>query len=121
MLKATLKTPVVTFQLEAEKPKDLFKALAEVQEVFGEAKCGLCGKSDLKFVVRTVEGNDYHELACNSCFAKLSFGASKQKPGHLFPIRKLTKEGKASRKDGEYGKHNGWSVYKGKPEVAAAE
>ena len=115
MLKCTFRTPVVTFQLEADNQVDMFKTISDTQEVFGEMKCGLCEGHDLRFAVRTVNGDDYHELVCNNpkCRAKLSFGCSKQKKGTLFPIRKLTEKGKPSRKDGKYGQHNGWTKYRG--------
>lgn len=112
-MKAILHTPFADFEIEAGKPTEMFKALAQAQEVFSEKACALCSKSNLRFVVRTVAGNDFHELHCNDCGAKLAFGQSKQMPGQLFPIRKLTKEGKPHRKTGEFGKHRGWTKYRG--------
>lgn len=113
-MKAKFSTPLVTFELEAATQKELFKTIADTQEVFGESKCGLCSSPNIKFVVRTIDGNDYHEFQCAECGAKLSLGQSKQRPGHLFPIRKLTREGKPSRKDGTYdAKNKGWTKYRG--------
>jgi hypothetical protein len=77
----------LTFELEASGQKELFKELAIVQEVFGERSCGLCQSSDLKYICRTVEGNDYYEIKCNKCHGVLSFGQHK-KGGTLFPKRK---------------------------------
>lgn len=113
-MKARFATPLVTFELEASTPKDMFKLIAETQEVFGEKACGKCGKCNIRFVVRTVDGNDYFEFQCLDCGARLSLGQSKQKPGHLFPIRKLNKQGKPDRKTGEYdAKGKGWTMYRG--------
>jgi len=95
----------IQFELEASGQKELFKELATVEEIFGEGKCGLCSKSNIKFVVRTVEDNDYHELRCNDCGAILSFGQHK-KGGTLFPKRK--------DEDGNYMKSGGWYKYSGK-------
>ena len=78
-------------ELEADTQKDLFNQISSFQEVFDEGCCGKCGNENVRFVVRTVEENDYHELRCSSCSAKLSFGANK-KGGGLFPKRK-DKEG----------------------------
>ena len=57
------------------------------KEIFAEEKCGLCSSSNLRFVVRNVDGNDYYELRCNDCGAILAFGQHK-KGGTLFPKRK---------------------------------
>ena len=87
-------------KLEAKSAKDVFKALAEFQEVFDEANCGLCNSEELQFLVRTVDGNDFYELKCKSCGAKLAFGQHKS-GGSLFPKRKLA--------DGSYDyKNKGW-------------
>jgi ribosomal protein L40E len=55
--------------------------------VFEETKCGKCGSENLRFVVRTVDENEYFELRCMDCGAKLAFGSMK-KGGGLFPKRK---------------------------------
>ena len=77
----------ISFEIESEGQKELFKELATVQEIFGESKCGVCGSENIKFVVRTVEDNEYYELRCMDCGATLSFGQHK-KGGTLFPKRK---------------------------------
>ena len=75
------------FELEASGQKELFKELSSIQEIFGEESCGLCKSTNLKFVVRNVDGNDYFELRCADCGAILAFGQHK-KGGTLFPLRK---------------------------------
>jgi len=86
------------FELEASGQKELFKELALIQEIFGEEKCGLCSKNNLRFIVRNVDDNDYYELRCNDCGGILSFGQHK-KGGTLFP----------KRKDGDnYMPNKGW-------------
>lgn len=75
------------FELEGAGQKEIFKELAIIQEIFAEEKCGLCGSTNLRFVVRNVDGNDYYELRCNDCGAILAFGQHK-KGGTLFPKRK---------------------------------
>jgi len=75
------------FELEGSGQKEIFKELAMIQEIFSEEKCGECGSTNLKFVVRNVDGNDYYELRCNDCGAILGFGQHK-KGGTLFPKRK---------------------------------
>ena len=75
------------FEVEGSGQKEVFKELATIQEIFGESECGVCNNSNLRFIVRSVEGNDYHELKCISCNAILAFGQHK-KGGTLFPKRK---------------------------------
>lgn len=77
----------LTFEVEGSGQKEVFKELALIQEVFGEKQCGLCKNTDIKFICRTVEGNDYYELKCGSCGGTLSFGQHK-KGGTLFPKRR---------------------------------
>ena len=75
------------FELEGSGQKEIFKELAVVQEIFGEEKCGSCGKNNLRYLVRNVDDNNYYEIRCNDCGAILSFGQHK-KGGTLFPKRK---------------------------------
>lgn len=94
----------LTLELAADTQKEIFRRLASFQEIFGESKCGKCGKADLRYVVRTVDDNDYYEMRCQNlgCLAKLAFGASKDGKS-LFPKRKDA--------DGNYIKGNGWGIY----------
>ena len=91
--------PTLLVEIESETESQLWKDLASLQEVFGESKCGKCGCEDLKMIVRTVDENEYFELRCTKCFARLSYGQHK-KGGGLFP----------KRKDGEnnYLPNGGW-------------
>jgi hypothetical protein len=90
----------LSVDIETDSAKDAFKKLAEFQEVFDESQCGLCKNNDLQFIVRTVDGNDYYELKCKACFAKLAYGQHKS-GGSLFPKRKLA--------DGSFDReHKGW-------------
>jgi len=87
------------FELEGNGQKEIFKELALIQEIFSENKCGICSSTNIKFIVRSVEGNDYYELRCSDCGAILAFGQHK-KGGTLFPKRKDD--------NGNYLPHNGW-------------
>lgn len=96
------------FELEGSGQKEIFKELAIIQEIFGEEKCGLCSSTNLKFIVRNVEGNDYFELRCGDCGAILAFGQHK-KGGTLFPKRKDDQ--------GNYLPNRGWHKWvKDKPQ-----
>lgn len=97
----------ITAEFEASTQVGMFAEIASFQEVFEENKCGKCGSTDLKYIVRTVDDNSYYELKCNGktkegkfCRAKFSFGANK-KGGGLFPKRKDS--------DGKYLPDNGWT------------
>ena len=89
----------VSVEFEAETVKDVFKDLSVFQEVFSENTCGKCGSGNLRYVVRENEGNEYFELKCKGCHAKLAFGVNK-KGGGLFPKRKDI--------DGNWLPDNGW-------------
>jgi hypothetical protein len=92
----------ITVELEGETQKDLFKQLSSFQEVFGERACGKCKSEHLRFVVRENDGNEYYELKCADCGAKLAFGVNK-KGGGLFPKRKDA--------DGEWLPDKGWTKW----------
>ncbi len=92
----------LNLKVKAEGQKELFKNLATVQEIFGENNCGMCGDDKLRYVVRTVDDNDYFEMRCTKCGAILSYGQHK-KGGTLFPKRKDEK--------GNWLKDGGWHKY----------
>jgi len=94
----------ITAEFEADTQRELFAQISKFQEVFEEDKCGKCQGENLKFIVRTVDDNEYFELRCSDCGAKLAFGAMK-KGGGLFP----------KRKDGEnWLPDNGWQKWNSK-------
>jgi hypothetical protein len=97
-------------EVDGNTETELFQKLSKFQEVFeSETKCGVCGCENLKYVVRTVDENNYYELKCTekNCRARFAFGQHK-KGGSLFPKRK--------DKDGNWIKNNGWEKYSGKKE-----
>ena len=65
--------------ISADGSKGIFDKIAEFQEVFESDTCGKCGGTDIKYVVREVDGDKYYELRCNNkaCNAKLAYGQSK--------------------------------------------
>ena len=93
------------FELDGAGQKELFKEIANIQEIFAESKCGVCGSENIKFVVRVVDENEYYELRCMDCGAILSFGQHK-KGGTLFPKRKNA--------ENEYLPNNGWYKWQAK-------
>jgi uncharacterized paraquat-inducible protein A len=96
-------SPLLTVELEAKDQRDLFEQLYSTQEVFGIDKCGKCGCTDIKYIVRTNKDEDkFYELRCPKCKAKLEFGCHK-KGNSLFPKKKSD--------DGKYLPNNGWTVY----------
>ena len=115
-MKATLTTPSLTIELEGGTQKELFKGVAEAQEVFGERQCGKCKSASIHFRVRTVGKYSYYEMSCIDCGAKLAFGQSLDTHS-LFPIRKLTPQGKPCSKTGTYDSAGkGWTMYRGEVE-----
>lgn len=128
-MKAQVKvSPTIIVDIEAEKQKDLFKAIASAHEVFGEKQCGLCESTHIVPVWRTstkvtgkkVETFEYAEYHCKDCRARFSLGVINDQTGTLFPIRKLLPNGqpysKSTKHLAVHGKHNGWSKYNGKLE-----
>jgi hypothetical protein len=76
------------FRVEGGSQKDLFEAIADVQEIFeADEACGMCKSTDIRFRVRRVKDNAYYELRCGSCNARFAFGQSKDMKT-LFPKRK---------------------------------
>lgn len=108
-MKLTYTTPNgrLSVQLEADDHRAVFSDLATFQEVFQEDECGKCGSTDVRFVVREVDGNKYHEIHCqkHECRARLAFGQHKQ-GGTLFPRRK---DG-----DGNWLPDRGWTRWNAK-------
>ena len=98
-LKYTTASNRISVEFEGDSQKDLFGQIAAFQEVFDIKSCGKCGSENLRFVKRTVDGNDYFELRCLDCGAKLAFGANKDGKG-LFPKREKDQNGKWIGKDG---------------------
>jgi len=98
----------VSAEFEADSQKDLFTEINRFQEVFEEDTCGKCKSNEIKYVVRNVDDNQYYELRCTSCGARLSFGAHK-KGGGLFPKRKDN--------DGKWLPDNGWVKWNPKTET----
>lgn len=84
---------MLTVTVHAETVKDLFRLVAQVQEVFGaDAACGVCGGQKLSFRVRVVDDFEFYELAC-SCGAVLQYGQHKN-GGTLFPKRQAGEPGR---------------------------
>ena len=99
-MKLNYKLGNLSVEFECDTPKEVFNQLSVFQEVFGETKCGKCGSENLRFVVRENDGNEYYEIRCMDCGAKLAFGANK-KGGGLFPRRKDA--------DGNWLPDKGWT------------
>jgi hypothetical protein len=93
----------LSVEVEGDKQKDVFGQLARFQEVFEHTTCGKCKKGDVRFVVRIVDDNDFYELHCASCRARLAFGQHKGKDGTLFPKRKDS--------EGKWLPDGGWLKY----------
>jgi len=88
-LKARLSVNTVIIELDAGTVKELFTAVAEVQEIFAaDDACGnpACNSTRIRASVREVEGNIYYALKCGDCGAELAFGQRKI-GGGLFPRR----------------------------------
>jgi len=93
----------LSVEVEGDKQKDVFGELSRFQEVFENNVCGKCKSDSTRFVVRIVEDNDFYEVHCQDCRARLAFGQHKGKEGTLFPRRKDA--------DGNWLNNGGWLKY----------
>ena len=84
MNKVIYKTGKFVVEFTSSNQKDLFKEIAEFEEVFTLNHCCVCGNSEIVHRVRHIDGNDYYELFCPKCFKTFSFGQNKKAPT-LFP------------------------------------
>jgi hypothetical protein len=85
---------LVTVAAEGDEMTDVYEQLARLSEIFScFSKCGVCGGTYLRPIVRDVEGNKFYELQCVSfdkkidrtCYAKFVLGQHKKPKGSLFP------------------------------------
>ncbi len=104
-MKVSYRSGQLLFELEGAGQKEVFERLSEIQEIFGEEKCGACKGESLRYAVRVIDDNKYFELHCTTCRARLAFGQHK-KGGTLFPKRKDD--------DGNWLPNNGWIKWDGK-------
>jgi len=116
-------TADLSFQVDAETEEELFKQIARVQEVFQHQSCGKCNSPNVKFVCRHDSSeNDWLEVLCKECRAKVIFGRTK-KGGQIYPkIRwdQLSQKQQEQRineksyadKNRGFLPHRGWFIYK---------
>jgi hypothetical protein len=97
----------IVIEIQGETVKDVFRAIAQAQEVFEAAHtCGSCNSEDIRFQVRTVEDNDFYELVCLECRAQLHFGQHKK--GRTLFVKRRDEAGNLLAAEG-------WTQWKGKP------
>jgi len=115
-------SPTLTIEIDAAKQKDLFKALASVQESFGERECGLCRgpvipiwRKASKQVGKKIEEYEYPEWKCTKCPGRKSMGTINDDTGTLFPINKMspTTGMPLSKKEKDAGVEGVWSQTNG--------
>jgi hypothetical protein len=88
--------------VEGDSAKECFAQLANLQQVFGVDKCGLCGSDRVAYSVREPKGFIYYELQCLACTARFAFGQTRES-GALFP--------KTRDQDGNPKPNGGWEKY----------
>lgn len=108
----------LSVEVEGEDNKSVFKGISDAQALFEDSCCGDCGSEDVKYQVREVEDNQFYEMVCKKCFAKLSYGHAKT-GGKMYAKRmEVDNKGKAIKDESGKGKqlpHRGWVKYQ-KPE-----
>jgi len=106
----------ISVDVEGTDDKALFKGIAQAQnhEFWADSCCGKCGCEDVKYQVRTVntdgEENEFFEIVCKKCYAKLSFGHAKA--GGMYAKRlEVGAKGKAIKDEHDKGiklPNKGW-------------
>ncbi len=89
------------FTIEARDSSNAFEAVAEIQEVFEEPRCGRCGCDQIRFDVREFNGNTHYKIICMQCRGQLD--VSQRKDKKIFIKRK--------DKDGRIYPMHGWYVW----------
>jgi len=89
----------------AGSPKEVFKTIANIQEMLSVEKCGLCSSTNLLFGVRNAKNKqgikcEYYEMRCVDCNAQLNFSQHQETP--TLYKRTSTKEGGPMPNDGWY-------------------
>lgn len=91
----------ITFEVEGQTPKELFRGIAGIEELFdADPMCGCCSSVKIGHRVRIVDDNEFYELYCKGCTATLSFHQSRV-GGRLY----LTWEERKST-------NRGWKVWR---------
>lgn len=91
-----------------DNDKELFHAIARLNDIFGHTNCGKCDSENIKYQVRKAHSKAknkdffYYELVCNDCSCKFSFG-SLEDAKNLYP--------KTRAKDGKPKPNKGWEMY----------
>lgn len=104
----------VIIEAEGKTQAEIFEQIASMSETFStlDENCGKCGGNKKKVVARTDdEDNNYYELVCLNCWAKLAFGQNKKPEGQLYPRRIENKKKSAMKGELEPGQklpNNGW-------------
>lgn len=116
-------TDKLSFEIESDTEEETFKGIARVQEIFDNAECGKCKSYNTRYVCRQdSDENDWLEVVCKDCRAKLIFGRTKKK-GQIYPKIKWTQlsqkqqeqranEEAYAEKHYGYLPDNGWFLYK---------
>jgi hypothetical protein len=76
----------VVIEIEADKMNELFEGLTQLEDVFGDTTCGMCGKSNLQYTTRIVDENKFFEHKCKDCGGRLEYHQHK-KGGGMYTIR----------------------------------
>ena len=98
----------LTFEVEGQTPKDMFRGIAEIEQIFdADPTCGCCNSANIGRRVRVVDDNDYYELYCKDCTATLTFHQNRT-GGRLYLKWDQRKE-----------QNRGWKVW-GQPAAAGA-
>jgi hypothetical protein len=95
-------TSTVTVRVDGDTQVDLFRAIGEIEEVFGHRACGKCASENIFFSARHVKEFTYYEMRCRDCNAQLSFGQHRN--GETLFV-------KNRNEDGSPMPNNGWYIY----------
>lgn len=110
-------TPNTIAKIDVDTDIELFKEMSKLANIFQHNQCGCCKSENIRFLHRVdKDENDWYELSCNECFAKLPFGANKGKGQTLYAKNtwnSLSEEQQKQRADEESKCKNGYLPNKG--------
>jgi ribosomal protein L40E len=118
-------TDKLAMEVSGEDEIEIFKSISRAQEIFSFNQCGKCDSTEVRFVARQdKDENDWLEIVCQKCYAKLPFGMTK-KGKKIFPKLRWdnlseTQQKERSNEEAPAKSHNGflpnsgWYNYKKK-------
>jgi len=98
---------------EGQSHVDVFRQLVDLQDLFGNSRCGKCGSDNTYYRIRKTEKDrkkfEYFEMSCRDCYAKLPYHMhDDDKKGSMYIQKRVPDEKKEPNTEYYEG---GWEKY----------